>query len=245
METKNFTKKEALLYKKYQLENEIDEMNGRKPRHNLEEDVTTWRFKKDAQDERVADLQHEIEVYEIAVARKKEENEKAAKIEAYYSTQEGAERKAKLEADRAVLAGEYEAYKGAAEVLFKDWIKHFLGNHWTVKCMHPGYVQFCIWDADKGAFVFGSDIEVSYEKYDYWKKGEKFETNVGSMGSFDIFDTRTETRARYYIDLGKFLDGDDKLSELKLMCFAYTDKIEEIRGKIKAVRDELENPLAL
>ena len=245
METKNLTNKEAMLVAIYELSNELDILEGKEPRYNVEAKVATYRFTKEAKDARLADLEERVENYKQLVARKKAENEKAAKIDAYYSTPEGAERRTKLEADRAVLAGEYEAYKGAAEVLFKDWIKHFLGNHWTVKCMHPGYVQFCIWDADKGAFVFGSDIEVSYEKYDYWKKGEKFETNVGSMGTFDIFDTRTITRARYYIDLGKFLDGDDKLSELKLMCFAYTDKIEEIRGKIKAVRDELENPLAL
>ena len=245
MNTTNFTKKEVLLVKKYELINELDVLEGKEARYNVEAMVATWRFTKEAKEARVADLEQSIENYKRMIEKQKVENENKAKTEAYFATPEGAERKARLEARMNVLAGEFEAYKAAAETMFRGWIKCFLGDHWTVKRVYPGSVSFGIWDADKAEFVFGSEIEVSYNKYDYWKKGEKFETNIGSMGTFDILDTKTDTRARFYIDLGRFLMDVAKLAELKSMCFSYTDKIDELHAEAKAVRDELDNPLAL
>lgn len=245
MNTTNFTKKEALLVKTYELANELNALEGKEPRYNVEALVGSWRFQKEVKEARVDDLKRRVENYTRMIEEQKVENEKKAKIEAYYATPEGAERKARLDARMAVLANEYDAYNAAAETMFREWIRVFLGNHWTAKRVCPGCVTFGIWDADKNEFVFGSEIEVSYDKYDYWKKGEKFETNVGSMGTFDLCDTKVGTRARFYIDLGRFLMDKEKLAELKTMCFAYTDKIEELRAEAKAVRDELDNPLAL
>lgn len=245
MDTTNFTKKEALLVKTYELANELNALEGKEPRYNVEALVGSWRFQKEVKEARVDDLKRSVENYTRLIEKQKVENEKKAKIEAYYATPEGAERKARLEARMAVLANEYDAYNAAAETMFREWVKNFLGEHWSVKRVYPGCISFGIWDMEKGEFVFGSEIEVSYDKFDYWKKGEKFETNVGSMGTFDLCDTRVDTRARFYIDLGRFLMDVGKLAELKTMCFAYTDRIEELRTEAKAVRDEIDNPLAL
>ena len=245
MNTTNFTKKEALLVKTYELANELNALEGKEPRYNVEALVGSWRFQKEVKEARVDDLKRSVENYNRLIEKQKVENEKKAKTEAYYLTQEGAERKARLEARMAVLANEYDAYQAAAETMFREWIRVFLGNHWSVCRVYPGSICFGIWDADKAKFVFGSEIEVSYDKFDYWKKGEKFETNVGSMGTFDLCDTRVDTRARFYIDLGRFLMNAEKLAELKTMCFAYTDRVEELRNEAKAVRDEIDNPLAL
>ena len=219
MNTTNFTKKEALLVKTYELANELNALEGKEPRYNVEALVGSWRFQKEVKEARVAADD--------------------------CATPEGAERKEKLEAKLNDIGWEFETQKYRAEVMFREWIRVFLGNHWTAKRVCPGCVTFGIWDEDKAEFVFGSEIEVSYDKYDYWKKGEKFETNVGSMGTFDLCDTRVDTRARFYIDLGRFLMNAEKLAELKTMCFAYTDRIEELRTEAKAVRDEIDNPLAL
>lgn len=245
MNTTNFTKKEALLVKTYELANELNALEGKEPRYNVEALVGSWRFQKEVKEARVDDLKRSVENYTRLIEKQKVENEKKAKIEAYYDTPEGAEHEARLKTRLDVIYNAFEAYKGAAETMFKEWIKVFLGNHWTAKRVCPGCVTFGIWDAYKNEFVFGSEIEVSYDKYDYWKKGEKFETNVGSMGTFDLCDTKVGTRARFYIDLGRFLMDKEKLAELKTMCFAYTDKIEELRTEAKAVRDELDNPLGL
>lgn len=245
MNTTNFTKKEALLVKTYELANELNALEGKEPRYNVEALVGSWRFQKEVKEARVDDLKRSVENYTRLIEKQKVENEKKAKIEAYYATPEGAERKEKLEAKLNDIGWAFETQKYHAEVMFREWISVFLGRHWSLKRACPGCVTFGIWDEDKAEFVFGSEIEVSYDKYDYWKKGEKFETNVGSMGTFDLCDTKVGTRARFYIDLGRFLMDKEKLAELKTMCFAYTDKIEELRAEAKAVRDELDNPLEL
>lgn len=245
MNTTNLTKKEALLVKTYELQNELNVLEGKEPRYNVEAMVGGWKFQKAVKEARVADLEQSIENYTRMIEKQKIENEKKARIEEYYATPEGAERRGELQGRMNILEAKFDIYGDAAKIMFDYWVKHFLGEYWAVKRVYPGSVSFGIWDAEKAEFVFGSEIEVSYDKYDYWKKGEKFETNVGSMGTFDILDTQANTRARFYIDLGRFLMDKEKLEELKTMCFAYTDRIEELRAEYKAVRDELDNPLAL
>lgn len=245
METKNFTKKEALLVNLYELVNELDILEGKESRYNIEGMVGTWKFQKEADNSRVADLQEKVENYKGLIEKQKAENEKKAQTEAYWETEEGKARKAELEAKKEALSLSYTTLHNTGLDMMKAWIKQFLGEHWTVRYMNEHTIDFQMWDAEKAEFIFGSEIEVSAEKDCWFKKGERFETNIGAMGSFDINNLEVGARARFYIDLGKFLGDQDKMNTLKNLMFFYAERVESLRQEMEKVCNEIGNPLGL
>lgn len=247
MDIKNFTRKEKLLYKVYELENELDAVNGKAPRHDLEftGQFAIYDFRCNARDERVDTLEGRIRGLEGTIARTKTEKAKQAQTDEYYQTEEGMARRAALLARKDAEVADWQRYKNESLDVMKDWIKDFLGSHWTVKHMYDEKIEFAIWDADKADFVFGSSIEVWARRKDFWTKGERFETNVGTMGTFDLGDNRVDARARFYIDLGRFLGDQAKLNQLKYMIFGYAADMRERMDSIEKLNAELQNPLGL
>ena len=144
-----------------------------------------------------------------------------------------------------LICRQYDATKACSEDMMKTWIKDFLGANWTVRRMSKGRICFAIWDADKAQFVFGSEIEVDAARNRWGDDKEEFETNIGAMGTFDLMDTAPATRARFYMDLGKFLADKERLTNLKNFMYLYEDQLTAIADKAQALNDELLNPLAL
>ena len=72
-----------------------------------------------------------------------------------------------------------------------------------------------------------------------------FETNIGSTGSFSLTEQEVGDRARFYIDLGKFLADTTKLAQLKNKMFLFAETLEDIRDCVRRLNAELENPLGL
>ena len=241
METKIFTRKEALLAQKIELQNQLADLRGQEHR-----ELETWEFRREAKDAREYGLKDDIERLKKAIDQQKVENERKAQTEAYYATEEGQARKAELLARKEQLEAEFRSLDTVLLSMLKTWIKDFLGDHWTVRRLNKGSVDFQIWDQEKQDYVFGSNIEVYADKHYYWSDDkERFETNIGAMGSFKLLDTDASTRARFYMDLGKFLSDKERLNNLKAMMFLYEDKIEELRQALEETAGQLRNPLGL
>ena len=220
------TRKETLLAQKYELQNTLRTLRGEEPR-DITLLTTGWKFQQAVRDAREYSLKQEIAQLETAIANQKAENEKKAKTEAYYATEEGKAHKAQLENEKNIQIGAYNEYSNNTLEEMKSWIKDFLGEHWT-------------------EFAFGQEIEVRAEQNYYLNDNkELFETNVGSTGSFNIEEQEIGDRARFYIDLGKFLSDPAKLARLKNRMFLFAETLEDIRDCVRRINAELENPLGL
>ena len=237
------TRKETLLTRKYELQNELRVLRGEEP-YDLAERTSGWRFRETVKDSREYSLKQDIENLEKSIERQKAANERNAKTAAYFATEEGAAIKARLEAEKKEAAAEFNNHENTRLAELNAWIKGLLGEYWAVKFLSDDAVDFGVWDADKADFVFGQTIEVRAEKRYYWNEGrERFETNVGSTGTFNVEERNPGDRARFYIDLGSFLSSD--LSELKNFMFRFHDEREAIRDRVRSANAQLENPLGL
>ena len=239
------TRKETLLTQKYELQNTLRTLRGEEPR-DITLLTTGWKFQQAVRDAREYSLKQEIAQLETAIANQKAENEKKAKTEAYYATEEGKAHKAQLENEKKIQIGAYNEYSNNTLEAMKIWIKEFLGEHWTVKFMSDNCIEFAVWNAEIGKFAFGQEINVRAEKHDYLNSSkELFETNIGSTGSFNLTEQEVGDRARYYIDRGKFLGNTTKLAQLKNKMFLFAETLEDIRDCVRRINAELENPLVL
>lgn len=241
METKTTTRKEALLARKIELQNRLAALKGQEPR-----ELETWEFRREAKEATVLGLNQDIERLTKAIDQQIIENDRNAQTEAYYATAEGQAKKQELESRKEQLSLEYSSLNTVVMNMLKTWIKDFLGDHWTVRRLYKNSVDFQIYDAEKKDYVFGSEIEVYADKHYYWGDNkERFETNIGAMGSFSLLDQEPSTRARFYMDLGKFLNDKERLSNLKNMMFLYVDRLEEISKAEKENSEAIKNPLGL
>lgn len=239
------TRKENLLKKKYELQNELRILRGEEP-YDIDALTTGWRFRDNAQKEREYRLKADIESLEKSIEKQKADNDKKAKSNAYYETEEGKTFKAQLTNQKDIEIQAFEEYENNMLEVFKTWIKGYLGSHWTVKHLYDHGIGFGVWDADKTDFVFGQTLEIRCERHHYWKDGrEQFETNVGTTGSFDILEQNIGDRALFYVDLGKFLSDKIKLNELKERMFLYSETLDMMRKRIREINNKLENPLGL
>ena len=239
------TRKATLLLRKYELQNELRSLRGEQT-IDLQKVTTDWRWRSEVSTSRELYLKQEIESLEKAIAAQKAKNDKDAATAAFFATEGGAEMKARLEAEKKEAAAEFNTHENAALEELKAWVKNFLGEHWTVKFLSDDAVDFAVWDADKADFVFGQNIEVRCEKHYYWNENkERFETNVGTTGSFDLTRQDAGSRGRFYIDLGRFPDNAQKLDELKNFMFRFHDEREAIRDRVRSANAQLENPLGI
>ena len=246
METKFNTQKEKLLAEKYRLQNELLILRGQEPKDLDAIFADRYYFRREAEDARVYGLNDDIQRLHKAIQQQKVENERNAKTAAYYETEEGKARKAQLQERKEAIGQQFESTKAVALEMMKTWIKDFLGAHWTVRYMSKNSITFQVWDADKADYVFGSSIEVSAERNSWLHDGrDRFETNIGAMGSFELLDCDTNTRARYYMDLGKFLTDKERLTGLKNMMFLFEDRLDALCDEARTISQEIENPLGL
>lgn len=239
------TRKENLLVRKYELQNELAALKGEET-VDINELTSGWRFHDTVKNSYEYRLKDDVERLQRLIEKQKVINEKNSKTEAFYNTEEGKELKKSLEKAIAELSAEQEKYESDALDNFKNWIKSLLGEYWTVKRLYDNCITFSVWDAEKKDYVFAQDIEVDCERR-YWLSDnkERFETNVGTTGSFNLEEQNVGDRALFYRDLGKFLSNIEKLQELKKMMFLFADKRSMIRKAFKETEDRLENPLGI
>ncbi len=240
------TRKETLLLENYRLTNELNTLRGRTDKIvDIDALLNSWKLEKEAKESTVSGLTYSNDILRKAIESEKQEQERKAATEAFYSTEEGQARKATLESQMETAEKGMTEFIAYNEDFFRGWIKRYLGEHWTLRCLCDTRIEFAIVDPhDENKLVFGQTIEIYFERR-YWNGRERFETNVGTTGGFEILESEQGDRARFYIDLGRFLSNKKELEETKQLLFGYKDNLDRMYQNILNIRKELENPASL
>ena len=236
------TRKEILFRENITLWNEYHTLTGAATT-DLDEYVQTYTYQKALKESRAFDLDQANESLRQKIAKAKAEQEHAAKVEAFYQTPEGIKLMAELDAQELAAIVEFKETDEAMRSELQGFIHRTLGGYWTLETFGPTCVSFAIAKPgeEKGT-VFGQTIEVFYERNSWFTGKDRFEVSVGSTGSFEALSTNQGDRARFYIDLGKFLADQQGLQTLRDRLYEHADKMDQIRARIKAVQDHKDNP---
>ena len=236
------TRKEILFRESITLWNEYHTLTGAATT-DLDEYAQTYKYQKALKESRAFDLERANESLRQKIAKAKAEKEHAAKVEAFYQTPEGIKLMAELDAQELAAIVEFKETDEAMRSELQGFIHRTLGGYWTLETFGPTCVSFAIAKPgeEKGT-VFGQTIEVFYERNSWFTGKDRFEVSVGSTGSFEALSANQGDRARFYIDLGKFLADQQGLQTLRERLFQHADKMNEIRRRIKAAQDRKDNP---
>ena len=236
------TRKEILFRENITLWNEYNTLIGAATT-DLDEYAQTYKYQKALKESRAFDLEQANESLRQKIEKAKAEKEHAAKVEAFYQTPEGIRLMAELDAQELAAIVEFKETDEAMRSELQGFIHRTLGDYWTLETFGPTCVSFAIAKPgeDKGT-VFGQTIEIFYERNSWFTGKDRFEVSVGSTGSFEALSANQGDRARFYIDLGKFLADQQGLQQLRDRLYEHADKMDQIRARIKAVQDRKDNP---
>ena len=236
------TRKEILFRENITLWNEYNTLTGAATT-DLDEYAQTYKYQKALKESRAFDLEMANESLRQKIEKAKAEKEHAAKVEAFYQTPEGIRLMAELDAQELAAIVEFKETDEAMRSELQGFIHRTLGDYWTLETFGPTCVSFAIAKPgeDKGT-VFGQTIEIFYERNSWFTGKDRFEVSVGSTGSFEALSANQGDRARFYIDLGKFLADQQGLQQLRDRLYEHADKMDQIRARIKAVQDRKDNP---
>ena len=236
------TRKEILFRENITLWNEYHTLTGAATT-DLDEYAQTYKYQKALKESRAFDLERANDSLRQKIEKAKAEKEHAAKVEAFYQTPEGIKLMAELDAQELAAIVEFKETDEAMRSELQGFIHRTLGGYWTLETFGPTCVSFAIAKPgeEKGT-VFGQTIEVFYERNSWFTGKDRFEVSVGSTGSFEALSANQGDRARFYIDLGKFLADQQGLQTLRDRLFEHADKMDQIRARIKAVQDRKDNP---
>lgn len=236
------TRKEILFRENITLWNEYNTLTGAATT-DLDEYAQTYKYQKALKESRAFDLEQANESLRQKIEKAKAEKEHAAKVEAFYQTPEGIRLMAELDAQELAAIVEFKETDEAMRSELQGFIHRTLGDYWTLETFGPTCVSFAIAKPgeDKGT-VFGQTIEIFYERNSWFTGKDRFEVSVGSTGSFEALSANQGDRARFYIDLGKFLADQQGLQQLRDRLYEHADKMDQIRARIKAVQDRKDNP---
>lgn len=232
------TRKENLLHEIFRLKDELHAIDSSCEPANLTDGFYTPAFRLAAANTTVTALEDRISELQASIARAK----KNQLVEVYYATDEGKARKAALQAQLAKADHDIAVFLTESSDFYRKWIKEFLGGHWTLSFLHGSRLEFAVVDPqNEGRLVFGQTIQIWFERRN-WKGEERFETNIGSTGGFDILAAGQGDRARFYIDLGRFLADTQRMAELKEMLFDYKDSVDTLYKTRDGIEKELNEP---
>ena len=236
------TRKEILFRENITLWNEYHTLTGAATT-DLDEYAQTYKYQKALKESRAFDLEQANESLRQKIEKAKAEKEHAAKVEAFYQTPEGIRLLSELDAQELTAIVEFKETDEAMRSELQGFIHRTLGDYWTLETFGPTCVSFAIAKPgeDKGT-VFGQTIEIFYERNSWFTGKDRFEVSVGSTGSFEALSANQGDRARFYIDLGKFLADQQGLQQLRDRLYEHADKMDQIRARIKAVQDRKDNP---
>ena len=107
-------------------------------------------------------------------------------------------------------------------------INNALGAQWHVGRLSTSYVELAVVDAENKP-IFGQSVSLYYEKK-CWLGGERFQINVGTCGSHDLFpEEHGYTMADFYIGIGKLHANTELLETIKDALFYYAERRGESR----------------
>ncbi len=232
----NMGQKEKLAIEYIELKKEFD---GSEFKENLRANQIWWLVKEF----KVVDLKDKIEAVKSAI----KEREKKLKIERYYDTPAGSEKKAELESKKDAKHNEYrELFDNTANKI-TEFIKSLLGNDWEAVSSMSGYgahIEVGLKNRDPKrnyAIEFGHDFDI-YCNHDLFKENEfSYEINYGSLGSFK--PTEDNYRVKFLLGLGQFSADNDANIYLKNLLVDTMSTLRKLSKEIDNLTKEIDNPV--
>ena len=222
------------LFKEYVIaQNKVDVLKGVTPTFDgSDEFFSSHNFRYIASSYTKDDLRNLIEyanrAYEMEVEK--------LRIENYYNTEEGKERKAKLEQKMKDIEDARIKYVVDEHKRLNDFIKEWLGEDWGCNfcggtMMTIGIVEK-VCDEDYNSFIFGHSFNLYFEN--------RFDMNYGAMGSFDVFNS--EKRVQFLVGMAKFVENKDKLEYLKSRLSDAVNFVRLMNSEYYDLNNELKHP---
>ena len=234
------TRKETLYSQKHELYNQLRALQGL----DAVEMPTGYHYNEAIKNARVYDLEEDIEKLQAAIQGQTKENEIKARTEEFYATPEGQAYKDSLNRQLDLCYTTQEKLTEEQLHNLNALIQNVLGERWAVKRMSTTSVDFGRRKADDSDYIFGSAIEIRAD-ISYFGEGERFETNVGTMGSFDLQSEDPNSRRQFYIDLGTLLADTAALDRIKQLIFMYRHQMDSNQESARTLHKKIANPLGL
>lgn len=195
--------------------------------------------KRKTKEELMDDIEYIDSLYERTLFDKR--------VKDYFLTEEGLTLEQKLTSEIADLDKKRKGLYVTTTKKIDSFIKSWLGEDWGAYYlglygMEVGLVE--IYENGENYaltiphFYFGHKFSLSYNYTKFGK--ETLSMNYGSMGSFDVFND--ETRCKFLIGMGTFLNDKEKVSEMNKMIKSFCFEIYDLEEKISKLEQELLNP---
>lgn len=191
----------------------------------------------------IAELESSVQYLKNYIEKKNHEQ----KVEAYFSTEEGAELKNEL------LASIEHEEKNFLEtiLLHEGFIKNKLwqrlGHNWTVHLsmgITHATIEIGLKNDDEkkpdAVFKFGHAFSIYVGKKWHTHKDYTLEVSYGSMGSFNPEENKQ--RVEYLLGLGKLVSDTEFLQYVKDTVVEVLNICKEIGDELTQYRDKLKNP---
>nr|DAO74593.1 MAG TPA: hypothetical protein [Caudoviricetes sp.] len=242
------TRKENLLKEVYNLQNQINEINGTEQK-DVEAYASTWQFVRELKQWKINELEQRInnldKEYQTAVGKKAQEMLR----DAYFATPEGAAHKVRLETAIEAKIKEWEQTEQRSIMEIERCIQQLLGMHWGIIDCKQGYLNIGVIDAAKSTaeqreFFFGQHIEIYYNENCYLSGRERFESNCCTAGSYSMTGgTTVGERAMFYVGIGKLYGDAETVECLRIKMRDMAREIDRLGKELDELRAELKNPI--
>lgn len=192
---------------------------------------------------KIADLEASVECVQNMIAKKEREE----KIEAYFSTKDGALLKESLLTSIKRKEDKYENVINSNESTLIDKLQKKLGNHWTLKLSHGANraaieVGLKNTDPDRphATFKFGHSFTIYIDKKWHSDKNYILEINYGCLGTFE--PSKDKERVDYLMGLGSISGDSIFLEDVKETIIEMLEVCKEIGKEMSYYKDKLNNP---
>ena len=241
------TSKEKLYKEWIMIHNKVCELTGNKPIAECTETfLSSQTFRNDAKsrskDSWMESIQYQKYLYEEAVRK--------AKIENFFSTDEGKKLKESVEKRKKEIFNARMSYMQEAEKEIEGEIKSWLGSKWGVilydNNMEVGIIKEYRHDDKRPVFHFGLTFSILFDTKN--RRGElsdiddiDIRMNYPTIGSFNLFETDGLCN-QYLRGMGSFASDTERLGRLKKRLFNYVATMNEFFNERCALEDKLTSP---
>jgi hypothetical protein len=237
------TRKEKLVMEIAEVRYELRTLKGQEA--VMPEDYyNSHMYLLEVKNNKVYELEEQLKGLKESLEKTKLDNQIKERTEAFYATEEGMAFKAERQQEAGWLIDDWSKLEEDTLRTLDEQIKHRLGAHWGVGTIRNTYLEIGILDPTaERKFYFGQTAEI-YCSLDIWKEKQRFEINVGTCGSTDLLGGNTEgERSRFYIGIGQLFASTDLCEWIKQTMMEYQEQSEAFFKQIKAIQDQIDNPL--
>lgn len=165
------------------------------------------------------------------------------RVENYYNTEEGKNRKEELLVRKNKIEDMVKRYREGTNRHMNEFIREWLGEKWGCRVydgtMYVGIVEK-VNDNGYVSFIFGHEFTLYYSKrvndYHY-----RFDMSYPTMGSFDLFNDTT--RCDLLIGMAEFAKNKENLDILQNRLIDFTKQLEDWSNEHTEITNELEHPI--